>query len=85
MEASGQIHFSTPFSLGKSSRYQLCRRLDGLHDRYGHCKGEENFLPLSEIEPRFLDCLSRSIAQRFSDVFVSSCTTVTIQNMYADH
>ena len=84
MEASGKIHFSAPFSLGKSSRYQLCRRLGGPHGRYGHYKGEENFLPLSEIEPRFLDCLSRSIAQRFSNFF-SSCTTVTIQNMYADH
>jgi len=67
MEASGQIHFSAPFSLGKSSRYQLCRRLDGPDDRYGHCNGEENFLHLSEIEPRFLDCLSRSMSQRFSN------------------
>jgi len=69
MEASGEIHFSALYSLGKSSRYQLCRRLDGPQDRYGHCKGEENFLPLSETEPRFLDNLFRSIAQRFSNFF----------------
>jgi hypothetical protein len=42
-------------------RCVLNRRIGGSQSRYGRFGAEINLLPLSRIEPRFLDCAARSL------------------------
>jgi hypothetical protein len=44
------------YRLGKSVRYPLYRRLDGIQSRSGRCEELKNLLPLPGTEPQFLMC-----------------------------
>jgi len=53
MGKTGQLYSPVSCTIGKLLRYLLSRRLGGSESRFG-CYGEDNFIPLLEIEPRFL-------------------------------
>jgi hypothetical protein len=46
---------------GKIPRYPSNRRLDGLQTQFEHWGGNEKFLPLPEIESRFLSLPARNL------------------------
>jgi hypothetical protein len=51
MEVSGQLHGPAALPRGKSSWYQLDRRLGGLQSRSGRGGEEKNSQPLPGFEP----------------------------------
>lgn len=55
MGKTGQIYSSVSCTTGKRLRCLLSRRLGGSLSRFG-CYGEENLIPVLEIEPRFIGC-----------------------------
>jgi len=53
MGKTGQLYSPVSCTIGKRLRYLLSRRLGGSQSQFG-CYGEDNLIPLLEIEPRFL-------------------------------
>jgi hypothetical protein len=53
MEVGGQLHGLAALTPGKSSRYQLDRRLSGSQSWSGRCGVETSLLLLRGIQPRF--------------------------------